>query len=164
MNYKLNNIEVSVEEIRKLIKENPEIVGDLEKKSKFFKPKEGEIYWMFESSDVFENKNDGTTINKDSIQSGVYRTEAEAEKALEKQKALVRLWNYADEKMFYRPDWNNEDESKWSVYFDYKGKMWQVDDYYSCRENFIFPHFKNYKDAEQFINDNLSDLNLFLEE
>jgi len=166
MPYKLNNIEVSAEEIRKLIKENPEIVGELEKKSKFFSPKAGDKYYYLDSAgDADFRKWDNDPIDH-AIKNflGVYQTEKEAKKALEKQKALVRLWNYADEKMFFRPDWNNKDERKYSVYFDYKGKMWQVEGYYCCRGNFLFPYFKNYKDAEQFIKDNLSDLNLFLEE
>ena len=164
MPYKLNNIEVSAEEIRKLIKENPEIVGELEKKSKFFSPKEGERYWRIASGDVdaFINENDNADANI--IKCGVYRTLEEVQKAIEKQKALVRLWNYADEKMFYRPDWNNKDEEKYFIYFDYKNGMWVVESFYNCRENFLFPYFKTREDAEQFIKDNLSDLNLFLEE
>lgn len=159
--YKLNNIEVSEVELRNLIKSNPELLKE-ESKSKYFTPKIGEEYARIHSDgEIFLSRNDSVP-DKRSIVMGAYRTTEEAELARDKQLALVRMWNYADENYYFRPDWDNEEQSKYEVYYDHREKCFcaALRSYYEC--NFLLPYFKSREDSEQFIKDNQKDLELFI--
>src|SRR5258708_191121 len=146
--YKLNNIDVPQSEILELLKNNPELLKGEEKKWKFFSPKNNDVYYYLNSGNYNYTINTNCT-DKDTTNRGVYQTEAEAELADKKRLALVRLWNYADEHMYFRPDWHNHNESKFFPVIDNaiddninETKLKTFVTCYICWQ-FILPYFKS---------------------
>lgn len=165
--YKLNNIEVSESELKKLIQANPEL-WDIqikeEEKSRYFTPGIDEEYFSINSINQIvpiENTN-STVYDSVRIAYGAYRTVEEAELARDKQLALVRMWNYADEQMFFRPDWGNEMQDKYYASYDFRINKFVWTHNRSIKFNFLLPYLESEKDCEQFIKDNQKDLELFI--
>jgi len=160
--YKINNVEISEEELRKVIKDNPELVEE-ENKSKYFTPKYGEEYFFVNRFfGAKKEKNEATSADKCLINVGVHRTKEEAELDSSKQLALVRMWNYADSKMFFRPDWSNYEQDKCHIRYDHLKNKFTCDYWNWLQDNFMLPYFKSLEDCEQFIKDNQKDLELFI--
>lgn len=157
--YKLNNIEVSEVELKKLIQANPELLKE-EKKSRYFRPDTGEgFYWV--DIDIITDGCSGYG-NNSMIRTGVYRTKEEAKLARDKQLALVRMWNYADENYYFRPDWGNEMQDKYYASYDFRINKFVWTHNRSIKFNFLLPYLESEKDCEQFIKDNQKDLELFI--
>ena len=157
---KINNIEVELteEQIR-------ELHSRLESKGeKYFFPEMNKKYIRLET--------DGRTTvsNRDShfdtevaFRGNAFRTEAQARKEDEKRLALVRMWKWVQENgLYFEPDWNDENSIKYFPVYHYRDKGWTWDDYRYTQQNFLFPHFKTESDCQKFIDNNLSDLNLFV--
>ena len=53
---KIKNIEITEEEFRRIIKENPQVMTE-NKESKFFEPEKGEKYFGIDEQGVFWDKN-----------------------------------------------------------------------------------------------------------
>jgi hypothetical protein len=154
MNYKINNIEVSEDSIRELIRENPEL---LEKKEGI---EYGTRYWVINSegrkiSLYYMN----TASDEKHLAFGnVYPVEKECDEAIERRKAVVRLWKYANEKMKFVPDWSDFVKIKYRVYYDFSGYHFSIDCNGSDKKQTELPYLKSIEDAEQFIKDNKADL------
>ncbi len=156
---KINNIEVSAEELRRVIKENPDILKD-EVKGRYFFPKEGEKYYSFgiggSICDDFYRNHSGYALE---VSWGVYKTKEDAELARDKQKAIVACWKWAGENAPFEPDWKDLIQQKWSVFYNYINmsiKEW----YRYTHDNITLPYFKSKEDAQAFINANKDNLML----
>ena len=156
-------ISIPLADLKKAIQENPELKEELaqefmvaklceEVKTGYFLPKNGEYYWFFTSDgSILEER-----IDEERISVGVFRTEAEAETARDKQQALVRLWLYADNEMYFSPDWGNKEQIKYYVdgYDNDETKF--IRDY--TNNNFHsatnLPFFASQADVDKFISKN----------
>lgn len=86
-----------------------------------WKPKHGaEYFWIDECGSILPG-----TFYRDSLYDqqrltfgNVYRTEKEAEKASERRLAEVRLRRISN----FKPDWNNDNQNKWTVYYNHNDK------------------------------------------
>lgn len=171
-----------LQELKELRKDIRDIVGDLidilledetphkapettpTKSPKFFIPKNDEAYYFFDDyGDICSRRFSQYPEQGEEkrISTGVYRTYEEAEKAFEKQEAFVRLWTNADSKYFFRPDWGNGDQVKFSMYFDSKYKQFRITASRCAQENFSLPHFATREDTENFIKENEVDLKIY---
>lgn len=157
--YKINNIEVSEESIREIIKNNPELLEEKKVSGRYFFPKVGEDYWYFDVyGDVFDEKCDDNIYEDKVISMGVYRTEQEAELARDKQQAIVRCWKWAQENAHFEPDWVDNKQHKYYVNFCHDtGKLFYSDNLYS-QQQFTLPYFKSKEDCQKFIGTNGEDL------
>ena len=158
MKYKIKglDIEITEEQLNELNKQREN------KGEKYFFPKDGEAYYAVDWRRVR-----GTVKNipydDEIIDRGVFRTEELAKKEDEKRKALVRMSKWSqDNGLFFEPDWSDENQKKYSPYYDHKNKKWSTSPVYYYQVNFLLPHFKNFDDCQKFIDNNLSDLNLFI--
>lgn len=130
--------------------------------SHFFKPGIDEEYWYISGGEVFDTNN---TTGRDAREISIgncYRTREEAQLALDKQQALVRLWDWADENCYFRPDWENEEQRKYFVYYDYDmHELWNCLCFNEKYQNNL-PYLKSTKDCENFIKNNKEDITLIL--
>lgn len=154
---KINNIEVELteEQIR-------ELHSRLENKGeKYFFPEDGERFFILASDEVCSDVCDDTSsIDETRIKRGVFRTEEQAKKEDEKRLALVRMWKWVQENgLYFEPDWSDT----YSKYYPCRTRSkWEIAESSSIQFSFIFPHFKKESDCQKFIDNNLSDLNLFV--
>lgn len=158
--YKINNVEISEEQIKEVIKNNPELLNE-NKGGRYFFPKEGEDYWyVLQDGHVSFNYSYNSDFDRSVILQGVYRTEEEAKLASAKQRAIVACWKWAQENAPFEPEWGDEGQTKFSVKFDHDEKIFWVD--YCCdyQDQFTLPYFKSEKDCEAFINANKEHLEL----
>lgn len=155
---KINEVEVSIEQIKKVVKEHPELFKGEEKKSRYFKPEIGDNYHYISNNGVYNGKNENIHFDEYSIERGVFRTKEEAELEDKKRLALVRLWNYADEHMYFRPDWGDWGQRKYclSIFFESKDIIIICEKYNSS--NISLPFFKSVEDGEKFVKDNKEDI------
>lgn len=156
---KLKDVEVSVEEIKKLIKENPELLKE-EKGGRYFFPRKNEQYWFIAAfGDVDWNINNYIG-EAQMVSKGVYRTKEEAELACDKQKAIVSCWKWAQENAPFEPDWGDIKQNKYYVYYSYGDKELNWNYTLNGQSQFTLPYFKSREDIEAFIKANKDSLEL----
>lgn len=90
--YKINNVEVSPEEIRKLVKDHPEIL----KEKSFEEEMVGKKYWFINSEGknewgCWENSKFGNNLLS---VNNIFFSEAECDKEITRRKALGRIMKY----------------------------------------------------------------------
>lgn len=155
---KINNIEVELTEEQII-----ELHSRLQNKGEeYFFPKSGDIYYALEWNGIacFDHN---SQVDEEIVARGTFRTKEQAKKEDEKRLALVRMWKYVQENgLFFEPDFKNETQNKYFTLYDYFDNKWIVDVSQSLRYNFLFPYFKTKLDCQKFIDNNLSDLNLFV--
>jgi len=133
----------------------------------FNKPKieERTKYWFIDEVNkkqlsLWENDN---IDNKRLKNHNVYLTEAECDKQIAKNEALNKIKTYIKDNFEeFLPDWEDEDENKYSIYYDYEDEEW---DYYSngnFRELTLLPFLKSEKQAEQIIKDCKKELDILI--
>lgn len=155
--YKVNNVEVSAEQIKEIIKNNPELL-EKSKGGRYFFPKDGEEYWIIRTDGSVTIPLDSSLI--DFTAQGVYRTQEEAELARDKQKAIVACWKWAQENAPFEPDWGNLDTKKfYAKYFHNASKLSVKYNRYN-QAQFTLPYFKSERDCEVFIEANKEHLEL----
>ncbi len=159
---KLNNnkieVELTEEQLDDLVKQREN------KRERFFFPEEGEQAWHINNKGItnYGVYEEDLHYDYEIVNRGVFRTEAQAKKEDEKRLSLVRLWKFVQENgLYFEPDWSDEC-SKYSVRYYHDSKKWDVDCFRSWQYNFHFPHFKTSSDCQKFIDNNLSNLNLFI--
>lgn len=143
--FKLNNVEINIDEIQKLIKDNPEIFKKKEAGEYFF-PKVGDEYWYIKTNGC--------------ASMGVYRTQEQSDLARDKQKAIVACWKWAQENVPFEPDWSDERQCKWSALYTESDDVFT---HWACRLTkiqFTLPYFKTEKDCTAFMNANREHLKL----
>lgn len=156
---KIKDVEISVEELQRVIKDNPDLLKP-EVKGRYFFPKVGEMYWSINSYGlIFNNKNYDYDIDKHFISIGnCYRTKEEAELALKKQQAIVRCWKWQQENAPFEPDWGDEGQGKDYVYYGITNKKLRCSGSSYGRYQFTLPYFKSEEDCEAFREANKEDL------
>lgn len=156
---KINNIEVELteEQIR-------ELHSRLENKGeKYFFPKKGDTYYVLNTTEISSNLNEEDFFDAEAIARGCFRTKEIAEKEDEKRLALVRMWKWVQENgLYWTPDWTNEEQSKVAPFYNHKQKKWLAGYCSNSQYGFDLPNFKSESDCQKFIDNNLSDLNLFV--
>jgi len=155
---KINNIEISVEEFKRLAKENEALLKEPEVKGRYFFPKVREEYWGIHSYGfIFNNTN--YDMDKYNISIGnCYRTKEEAELALKKQQAIVRCWKWQQENAPFEPDWGDINQFKYYTYYSYFFGKIDSEICNSYKIQFTLPCFKSREDCNAFIEANKEDL------
>lgn len=134
------------------------------KGEKYFFPKQhAERFYYLGADEIGGGINHRAEFDEDRINRGVFRTEEQAKKEDEKRLALVRMWKWVQENgLYWEPDWGVCTEYKYYPSYDYFHKTWILSLDFSVRNNFVFPYFRTKEDCQKFIDNNLSDLNLFV--
>lgn len=116
-----------------------------------WKPEHGEKYFSVGSStDVFKYIYYNDYVDEPKILSGNYfPTEARAEQVAEKMRLLLRLEQLHDVLCpGYEPDWENEDEHKFYLFYDRKTDNWKYT-YWSAFDFRVGEYFDTEKNAEK---------------
>lgn len=138
-----NNITVNMENLSE--EERKQLMKLIQKsngsKWKVCKPKNNEKYFFISGCGVI---NSFRWIN-DSTDNGCYgigncfKTEEEAEFALEKAKVETELRRFAEENNEYEIDWTDEDQEKWCMYYSYMdGDVYFTNAYCHKRNDIYF--------------------------
>lgn len=132
--------------------------------SHFFKPNKTETYYRINARlKIEEDANYESEDDKHNISIGnCYRTREEAQLALDKQMALVRLWDWADKNAYFRPNWENYNETKFFPTYDYELERLDSEFDYSRKSQSLLPYFKTEKDCENFIKECSKDIKLII--
>ena len=148
-----NNITVNMENLSE--EERKQLMKLIQKsngsKWKVCKPKNNEKYFFISGCGVI---NSFRWIN-DSTDNGCYgigncfKTEEEAEFALEKAKVETELRRFAEENNEYEIDWTDEDQEKWFMY--YNCDMKKIDIIYNTVLKTHCIYFSSKKIAKQAI-------------
>ena len=84
-----------------------------------WKPKIGQRYFYIDDGYVFSDVwMDSRVDNRRYMAGVIYCAEADAEKALERQIAITTLMRDSN----FEPDWSNNDQNKWTVYYKHNDK------------------------------------------
>lgn len=84
-----------------------------------WKPKIGQRYFYIDDGYVFSDVwMDFRVDNRRYMAGVIYCAEADAEKALERQIAITTLMRDSN----FEPDWSNNDQNKWTVYYNHNDK------------------------------------------
>ena len=153
----MNDIEKKIEELKsefltKLegLKKEAEAQKEQEE-LKPWKPKDGEDYFYIGidfTIDSWENVDDDTDKRNFRI-GNCFPTEARAEQVADKMRLLLRLEQLHD--MLcpdYEPDWSNEDEHKFYLFYDKKTGNWKYT-YWSAFDFRVGEYFDAEKNAEK---------------
>lgn len=122
-----------------------------QEEQKPWKPERGEKYFSIENSvDVFQYTYCDDDIDESNIQFGnCFRTKERAEQVAKKMRLLLRLEQLHD--MLcpdYVPDWSNEDEHKFYLFYDRKAGNWKYT-YWSAFDFRVGEYFDTEKNAEK---------------
>lgn len=156
--YKLNNVEVSEDQVRELIKSNPELLEKKEVKGRYYFPKNGGDAYYFEDNEPIVRYSFSLLKS-----TGMFKTKKNALLAYDKQCAIVRCWKWAQENAPFEPDWGSIEEKKWHATFCHTRGYWYGPTpiwHSDFQEQFTLPHFKTKEDCERFIEANKADLEL----
>lgn len=120
--YTLNNSQVSADEIRRLLKENPELLE--EKNHKPWRAEsDGEYWFVDDEGDVISDEDWGISEDNHRYLTGNYfatKEEAEAHKA--RLEAIGRVTHaILEANEGWEPDWSDEGEEKYYLYYSHFG-------------------------------------------
>ena len=95
-----------------------------------YKPELGDSYYYSDDGDSLSDSWDDHSLDHDRLALGnAYRTGAECEAAIEKQKALVRIQDKYREFLDRANvvlDWGNKGQRKARVYYDHRKSSWEI--------------------------------------
>jgi len=151
---KIKDIEISAEELRRIVSENKELLKEPKVNGRYFFPREGEEYWYihrngFTGYHKYDNYL-STSINP-VIELGVYSTKEQAQLFKDKQKAIVSCWKWAQENAPFEPDWSNDEQEKYCAHYCHELNRitWRYE--FNDQYQFTLPYFKSEEDTEAFI-------------
>ena len=154
LNIKGKDIEVNEDKLIELIKRE-----GLEVKSGGFEI--NQKYWSVDHNldEVYGIKYTADKLDLNRIALGnAFTSEELAEQALERRKAIVRLWNWAKENAPFEPDWSNEEQYKCFSRYDYDNKKLECDYYIQVKIQTELPYFATSDDVERFNSECREDL------
>lgn len=158
---KIKDIEISAEELRRIVKENEALLKEPEVKGRYFFPKDWEEYWYSDKLYNFKEEYKANNwLDVLRVQDGCYRTEADARLASAKQKAIVACWKWQQENAPFEPDWGDKGQDKYHVFYDHNNKVFCSSSIKSNQIQFTLPYFKSTKDTGLFITSNFEHLTL----
>lgn len=159
--YKLNNIEVNADQIKSLIKDNPELLEEKKVRGRYFFPKVGEKYFFINEFGFIDYGIWGNgQLDIERLSMGIYRTREEAQLAIDKQKAIVACWKWQQENAPFEPDWSDKEQDKYYVRYIHKDECVDTDFEYTIQPQFTLPYLKSLEDCQAFIEANKAHLEL----
>ena len=152
-----NELEIKIEVDGKKIplpKELVEQIKNAVSKDDSF-PQVGDAYWVISDEGVVEE----SEYEKDIVDSGRkmignrYRTREEAQTQVDKLKAIVRVKKYIKETLGYDSetwmDWEDDEDEKWSIIYDYGDKEFHNDYWYTIKSNSYIGYLKTREDCDK---------------
>ena len=136
----------------------------------FNKPKteeieEGTEYWYVD----VDNEKDRYRWNNDNYDNNIlknhnlYLNVEDCDKQIAKNEALNKIKTFIKDNFEeFVPDWEVEDENKYSIYYDYKDEEWRIEYNRYCRELTLLPFLKSEKQAEQLVKDCKKELDILI--
>jgi hypothetical protein len=153
---------VSDEQLQEIINSQPKKIES----SIGWTPEIGEVYWFFNHKGVFNKTNYEDEQDMLRISFGICRkTEAEAQKAFNKQEALRRIHVYMRENglVFYDVDWEDEKQDKWQITgWRYKEELPTKDVLFTWNVSKGDLYFRSKNDRQQILDNCKEDLEIFL--
>ena len=147
---------VKDKDIKGLIKDDEEVPDVL------WRAKEGEKYfYIYSNGIVGTEKKSHNQMDNDIWELGnYYRTVEEANKEIEKRKAIMRIRRYAAEKWGeFVPNWSDHNQVKFHIYYDHKKQNFNKNsNHYIQNKSFIY--FEDIEHIEEVIKNFESDLKL----
>ena len=148
------------------ILENLELVkqyiSEIDNKTKI---EEGTLYCFIDEVNkkqlsLWENDN---TDNRRLKNHNLYLIEADCDKQIAKNEALNKIKTYIKDNFEeFVPNWNDEDESKYTLYYDYANKKWVTYLNSDDRELTLLPFLKSEEQAKQLIKDCEKELDILI--
>lgn len=95
------------------------------------------LYWFVgNEGEVYEDLENREHIDNGRYELGNYfRTEAEAEKAVEWLKALTVL---RDDTKGFKPNWNDPEQEKWFVFYDHNSRRFRSESNFACQAGNLY--------------------------
>lgn len=161
----IESVEITEEEIRELIKNNPELLTPTPtRKRKYFMPKDESYYYSINDSDEIKKawfaEGHPKEMHKNIFSGNSFATEQDAQDEVNHRQALVRIWNNYDDKYSWDIDWEDVKQDKYPLAYDYEynqiSKKNGVYNYVKLTTE--LPYFKSAEDRNQFVEDNRDDL------
>lgn len=151
--YILNNVEISADEIRNIVKNNPEIMEE-KKEGRFFSPEDWEdAYYLIVHRSIGTSSSwEENEVDQWITSMWVYKTKEQVEKEIKRRKALVRIWKRVEDNgLLFEPDWEDERQEKHDVHYDHESGevVWCVR--YTSETQFELPYFKTSESREKAI-------------
>ena len=132
------------------------------KESKVWKPKKGEQYFYYTSSDAYS-----TVVDRDDDENlfnigNVYKTKEEADFARDKRIFLTKFERYLRESEDEPVDWKNESQLKYSVELNSRinSKICIVANNYYMKQGTIYT--TNFEVLNSYVKDNESDIKKYM--
>lgn len=159
--YKLNEIEITEDQVRQLIKDHPEL---LEKKGgKPWRGARHETYFTIESGVVFDTFEENDLKDSYRYLSGTYfQTKKQALAYKARQEAIGRVTHKILElNDGWEANWEQPaDNWKYGIYYTPNVEHFQVDYHYYRNYAPVLPHMASREIAEQIIKDHEADLKI----
>ncbi len=153
--YKINWVEVSKKQIQELVEKNPELLQKDE--WRYFFPNTGT--WFYTMQSVGDIDHQGCTDSDHIINLGVYKTKEQAQKAVKKQQALVRVWKYVQENDIYTEDI----EDSWQIMYSKRDNKVEVYFLGNTVQPGYLPRIKFWCYASSFLKDCRQDLDIIFD-
>ena len=137
-------------------------ISEIDNKPKI---KEGTLYCFIDEVNkkqlsLWENDN---TDNRRLKNHNLYLIEADCDKQIAKNEALNKIKTYIKDNFEeFVPNWNDEDESKYTLYYDYANKKWVTYLNSDDRELTLLPFLKSEEQAKQLIKDCEKELDILI--
>lgn len=136
---KMNELKVNFENLTE--EERAMLLNLVEKankpKSKVWKPENEEKYYYNYNSATYYDIWTGAGIDDMRYSIGnIFKTEKEAQEAVERLKIRAELQRYADEYNDKPIDWEDQEQQKWYIYFNYSNKKLEYWSFYGLRNAF----------------------------
>lgn len=122
----INNVQISEEELVRLVKDNKELMDKITQKDVW--PKIGDKYYYFDHcSTIGSGLYFNDRVDEYQKETGnMFKTKEEAAQALDRQKAKVRIINRIKElndSVGWVCDWSNDSQEKGHLYYSYDKKI-----------------------------------------
>lgn len=141
------------------------LLESLSKPVRKIRPQEGEIYYYIMNL----NQIGSTCYNADSdkiawdLGDGLF-TKEEAQKELNKRIAIQKVKDYIIENdLSFEPDWRNEQQNKYYIYFDNRINKFEFDSKNKCDCNPKISYFKSEEDCKKVIHNCRKELKIIFD-
>jgi len=136
----------------------------------FNKPKteeieEGTEYWYVD----VDNEKDRYRWNNDNYDNNIlknhnlYLNVEDCDKQIAKNEALNKIKTYIKDNFEeFLPNWDDENEDKYNLYYDYEDEEWDYCSNGNFRELFLLPFLKSDEQVEQVIKDCKKELDILI--
>jgi len=155
-------MKITKEEILENLDQVKKYISEIDNKPKI---EEGTKHWFIDGG----NQKGYTFWNNDNFDKerlanhNVYLKEANCNKQVAKNEALNKIKTFIKDNFEeFVPDWEVEDENKYSIYYDYKDEEWRIEYNRYCRELTLLPFLKSEKQAEQLVKDCKKELDILI--